>query len=60
MTEHLPVQTTSPNTLTVGDPAYSLLAFVAGTLVQVGTRATTYMSSLALAPAASTSAAVTS
>jgi hypothetical protein len=34
----------------LGDPAYSLLSFVAGTLLQVGTQATAYVSSLALVP----------
>lgn len=34
----------------VDDPAYSLLTLAAGTLLQVGTRATPYVSSLALAP----------
>lgn len=34
----------------VGDPAYGLLTLAAGALLQVGTRATPYVSSLALAP----------
>jgi hypothetical protein len=31
----------------LGDPSYSLLSLVAGTLLQVGTEATSYMSSFA-------------
>ena len=38
------------NTPRPGDPAYIMLAFVAGTLLQVGAGATAYVSTLALAP----------
>ncbi|MHC9043219.1 hypothetical protein ACYX8G_01465 [Microbacterium saperdae] len=46
---HTPMK--SSNTApSLGDPAYSLLSFVDGHLLQVGTQATAYISSFALAP----------
>lgn len=50
MSQRPRLASSSTDASTVVNPAYAVLALVGGTLLLAGTRATTYVSTLALAP----------